>query len=151
MKTEQKREKRMRVGEGKAEWWRMATAVGKTKMKRERRDRSGFAPVNGTEECTRQVVKLICTTSYTFYTFQVPILAKKKKKTKSLIPMGIFSGPQTLREMFPNAPLGPKHNRCGSASLGEPALEHYQWCQWLYPSFLFHCTKFEMVYKHISP
>jgi len=31
-----------------------------------------------------------------------PILAKKK--TKSLIPKGIFSGPQTLREMFPNAP-----------------------------------------------
>jgi len=27
-----------------------------------------------------------------------------KKKTKSLIPMGIFSGPQTLREMFPNDP-----------------------------------------------
>jgi len=30
--------------------------------------------------------------------------SSQKKKTKSLIPMGIFFGPQTLREMFPNAP-----------------------------------------------
>jgi len=71
--------------------------------------------LTGTEECTRQVVKLICTTSYTFLK-EIHVISKnkstkilsphprKKKTPKSLIPMGIFSGPQTLREMFPNAP-----------------------------------------------
>ena len=67
---------------------------------------------------------------------------KKNKKTKSLIPMGIFSGPPDSQRDVPQCLLGPRHNRCGSAFLGVPALEHYQWCQWLYPSFLFHCTKF---------
>ena len=37
----------------------------------------------GTEECTRQVVKLICTTSYTFYTFLKEIhVISKNKSTK---------------------------------------------------------------------
>jgi len=66
---------------------------------------------------------------------------RKKKKTVPH-PYGDFLRTPDSQRDVPQCFLGPKHNRCVSAYLGVPALEHYQWCQWLYPSFLFHCTKF---------
>jgi len=65
-----------------------------------------------------------------------------QKKKKVPHPYGDFLRTPDSQRDAPQYPLGPKHNRCTSAFLRVPALEHYQWCQWLYPSFLFHCTKF---------
>ena len=68
-----------------------------------------------TEECTRQVVKLICTTSYTFYTFlkEIHVISKtkilsphprKKKKNQVPHPYGFSPDPRLSERCSPMPP-----------------------------------------------